>query len=607
MSEPTTLEEPWWRRAGRQLRRGGIHLVRPRGQWAFAFAVIAGLLAWRVGVSSNVGQISIVVLGICISVWLLPEEPHRLWNVTDRDLADLVPPAKLRDTLRTVATAVDLQEGSAADADDLDHMWQQAIADLDAARRDASRIVRDVTYSIRISPRSDEPPWVKTTIAATRCVPGAGESVWFSFCSNQEALDEEFMRHGEGCIGREIVDLRPSEEGDLDKWQERVETYEVLFDLDNERKKPLRTYAWPDAPEERDWRVVRVEFPAGQIARRPVPTMLTMEFEADPGQRRYPVKFSAYWVLGPTQVTFEVLSPEAVVDKDEYFSAATRPLEIHYDEGRSGKGYSIRASENTVLPPGSGAVFTWLNAPRVDQIGDAGALLVDTYPPIDELPEGQALPASVVVPSERPRCLDVGEALVPVVDPAKSDRLVERDAYASLGILPERPLLARQGVVDRLRQAAEAFPPGFGLVVLDAHRTVGEQRALGEFYDRDGSMAEYVAPVRDDAIRPPHTTGGTVDLTLSWQGEALALGTDFDSFSPDAHFDAFETEDSVVRRLRRLLAEVMVDAGFAPYRYEWWHWSYGDDVWAATYDTKPLYDIVDRPEPVNDGDPQVDG
>lgn len=613
MQQQTTFKEPWWRPAGRTLRRVFIHLMRPRGRWALVFAVIAGLLAWQFEPSSDVGQVAIVVLGICVSVWLLPEEPHRLWNVTDRDLADTVPPSKLRDTLRTVATAVDLQEGSASDAIDLDHLWHQAISDLDAARRDASRIVRDVNYSIRISPREEEPPWIKTTIAATRCIPRATESVWFSFCSSQEALDEEFRRHSEGCISRELADLRPSEQGDLDKWQERVETYarDVIFDLDSERQKPIRIYAWPEGKgaEDVNWRVVRVEFPAGQIAHRPVPTMLTIEFEADPGQRRYPVKFSAYWVLGPTQVTFEVLSTEAVVEKDEYFSAATRPLEIHYDEGHSGNGYSIRASENTVLPPGSGAVFTWLNAPRLDQIGDAGAPLRDTYPPIDELPEGRELPAAVELPAERPRCFDVGESLVPLDELADPERLTARDVYASLNILPGRGLVARRGVIERLRQAAEALPPDFGLVVLDAHRTLNEQRALGEFYDRDGLMEEYVAQVREDAIRPPHTTGGAVDLTLSWHGEALALGTDFDSFSPEAHLDAFEGVDSVVRRLRRLLAAVMVDAGFAPYRYEWWHWSYGEDVWAATYGTDPLYDIIDRPEPVggDHDDPQGGG
>ncbi len=607
MGDNELLQEAWWRRAGRQLRRAAAHLVRPRGQWALAFAAISALLAWRVGVSSNVGQIAVVVLGICISIWLLPEEPHRLWNVSAHDLAETVPPARLRDTLRTVAEAVDLQEGSRASSADLALMWDQAIADLDATRRDASRIIRDVTYAIRITPREDEPPSVKCTIAATRCVPGVGETVWFSFCSNQDALDHEFVRHREGCIGREVVDLRPSEDGDLDKWQERVEGYQVVLDLDHERQEPRRWVALSGNTDGRDWRVIRVEFPSGEIASQPVPTQLTIWFEADPGQRRYPVKFSAYWVLGPTQVTFEVLSAEAVVDKDEYFSAATRPLEVHHDVSPEGNGYSIRASEDTVLPPGSGAVFTWVNAPRADQVGSAGSLLVPAFPALHLVPQGQPLPRSVEVPATRPGCVDSGEALVVVAAPDTEGRLVARDAYASLDILPARPLLARESVVDRLRQAAAALPTGFGLVVLDAHRTLDEQRALGEFYDREGSMAEYVAPVRDDAIRPPHTTGGTVDLTLSWHGEALALGTDFDSFSPDAHLAAFEGEDSVVRRLRRLLAAVMVDAGFAPYRYEWWHWSYGEDVWAATYGQDPLYDIVDRPASMTDAEAQSDG
>jgi D-alanyl-D-alanine dipeptidase len=48
-------------------------------------------------------------------------------------------------------------------------------------------------------------------------------------------------------------------------------------------------------------------------------------------------------------------------------------------------------------------------------------------------------------------------------------------------------------------------------------------------------------------------SGGTVDLTLSYRGTPLALGTSFDNFDQYAAITAFEEADSIVRRLRRLL------------------------------------------------------
>jgi D-alanyl-D-alanine dipeptidase len=39
----------------------------------------------------------------------------------------------------------------------------------------------------------------------------------------------------------------------------------------------------------------------------------------------------------------------------------------------------------------------------------------------------------------------------------------------------------------------------------------------------------------------------------------------------------------------------MGSAGFAPYRYEWWHWSYGDDVWAEFVGAdNVLFELIER-------------
>ena len=92
------------------------------------------------------------------------------------------------------------------------------------------------------------------------------------------------------------------------------------------------------------------------------------------------------------------------------------------------------------------------------------------------------------------------------------------------------------------------------------------------------------------------TTGGAVDLTLAWEGQPLALGTDFDDFTPLAATEAFEEpgRNSQIRLLRRALAAGLTMAGFVNHRlgYEWWHWSFGDDTWADFNRCSALYGIA---------------
>ena len=140
---------------------------------------------------------------------------------------------------------------------------------------------------------------------------------------------------------------------------------------------------------------------------------------------------------------------------------------------------------------------------------------------------------------------------------------------------------------------AEAMlPDEFSLVVLDGWRSLADQQRLLEYYGAAASESGFVAPIRPECARPPHTTGGAVDLTLSWQGIGLGLGTDYDAFGDAARLGAFESgRDGIVRRLRRLLAGVMGAAGMVCYGPEWWHWSFGDDVWASATGEAAVYGI----------------
>jgi D-alanyl-D-alanine dipeptidase len=156
-------------------------------------------------------------------------------------------------------------------------------------------------------------------------------------------------------------------------------------------------------------------------------------------------------------------------------------------------------------------------------------------------------------------------------------------AAAEVALLPG-PLRLRAGVVARLERASRRLPPDFEIVVIDAHRTRAFQAELLAYYQagaRSGPLDGYVADPRSDEPVPPHTTGGAADLTLGWRGAVLALGTDFDAFVPQAAPAALEHPAAAWPATCAGCCRRAAGRGHDVLPTEWWHWSYGDQHWAA--------------------------
>ena len=168
-------------------------------------------------------------------------------------------------------------------------------------------------------------------------------------------------------------------------------------------------------------------------------------------------------------------------------------------------------------------------------------------------------------------------------------------------------LWLRASVADRLaRVNRRAAIAGLELFLFDAWRPRAVQAFFhdvwmpGEIARRqpglDGAslMAEteryWAAPTSDKDSPAPHETGAAVDLSLRWKGGALLwMGSLFDDVSALAHRDRFEALDEAnasfsdleARAARRLLHWLMAEEGFAGHPDEWWHFSWGDQMWAA--------------------------
>ena len=168
-------------------------------------------------------------------------------------------------------------------------------------------------------------------------------------------------------------------------------------------------------------------------------------------------------------------------------------------------------------------------------------------------------------------------------------------------------LWLRRGVADRLaRVNVRAAQAGLELFLFDAWRPRAVQAYFHdvwmprELQRRDPSLTgaalteeveRYWAAPSDNADSPaPHATAGAADLTLRWKdGEQLWMGSLFDDVTQLAHRDRFENldaqnfsfSDQEARANRRLLHWLMAEQGFAGHPDEWWHFSWGDQMWAA--------------------------
>jgi len=130
--------------------------------------------------------------------------------------------------------------------------------------------------------------------------------------------------------------------------------------------------------------------------------------------------------------------------------------------------------------------------------------------------------------------------------------------------------------------------------------------ALGRGTEAEAAIAAVVAsdpmylPSESEASPAPHATAAAVDLTLRWKdgrrkgGEQLWMGSLFDDVTALANRDRFEHldaqnfsfSDQEARANRRLLHWLMTEEDFAGHPDEWWHFSWGDQMWAALTDAK---------------------
>ena len=214
--------------------------------------------------------------------------------------------------------------------------------------------------------------------------------------------------------------------------------------------------------------------------------------------------------------------------------------------------------------------------------------------------------------------IKINECKEPLISIPKSIFRLTPHPYMSLGapyLTGTDPWVLRRSVLKRLihaQQLLSEIKPQLQLALFDAWRPISVQKFMFDYTIQktcklkgidinnisfNGSINNVIdevsrfwaKPSHDPLTPPPHSTGAAIDLTLADMNcKPLDLGCEIDYIGPESSPDFFNTEtfeppDSelmVFHRRRILLFSVMKQAGFVQHPNEWWHFSYGDQLWS---------------------------
>ncbi|MBE9006088.1 D-alanyl-D-alanine dipeptidase [Fortiea sp. LEGE XX443] len=206
--------------------------------------------------------------------------------------------------------------------------------------------------------------------------------------------------------------------------------------------------------------------------------------------------------------------------------------------------------------------------------------------------------------------IECGEALVEI--PLELFAVESPHPYAKLGATygEYSPYYLRRSVVENLIQAQNylhSLHPHWRIQIFDGYRPIAVQQFMVDYsfatevQERGLTETEltpnqrqeiweavyqiWAVPSMDEKTPPPHSTGAAVDVTLvDNTGQVINMGSPIDELSERSHPNYYinhpQKEAQQYHSDRQLLNDVMLKAGFQRNPREWWHFCFGDQMWA---------------------------
>ncbi len=152
----------------------------------------------------------------------------------------------------------------------------------------------------------------------------------------------------------------------------------------------------------------------------------------------------------------------------------------------------------------------------------------------------------------------------------------------------------RTYIYDLIKQASKQLPDNYNFVIYEAYRPMAAQVKLWNkvvsqqkirYPDMDINSEEFISLCDRYAANPyrqgsGHQSGAAVDISLiSNDGKEYDMGGHIRGFDDTAEFDC-PSLSIQAKNNRLILRKALHSVGMVNYPSEWWHYSFGDRLWA---------------------------
>lgn len=137
-------------------------------------------------------------------------------------------------------------------------------------------------------------------------------------------------------------------------------------------------------------------------------------------------------------------------------------------------------------------------------------------------------------------------------------------------ILYKEPIcMLREKTAEKLQKANKKFNEyGYKLKIWDAFRPLSYQYRMWEICPDEKFVAN---PEKGNSN---HCKGSAVDITLcDMEGKEIKMPTEFDRFGEESYRSSYDRLDEETKKNVLLLENIMIECGFDPFPYEWWHFN----------------------------------
>lgn len=165
----------------------------------------------------------------------------------------------------------------------------------------------------------------------------------------------------------------------------------------------------------------------------------------------------------------------------------------------------------------------------------------------------------------------------------------------------EYPILLRRTIIKKLIAVTKNLPNKYKLQIDSGYRSLETQQNIWNSrykYFKLKNPSKSPAEIKSMTNKlifnpklgtPPHSTGAAVDISLLDENlQEINLSAPLPYFfnEPQLKSDKISRKS---QKLRNLIRKLMLEQGFAPHPQEYWHFSFGDKIWANYYQKKSLF------------------